>query len=65
VSINGTITPAAPESSARPIGVGSFASTRTSPTDLTSPIAAPASIASSPFSRPADPISPCCPSSTT
>jgi hypothetical protein len=32
VSISGTTTPTAPASSARPIGVMSFASTRTSPT---------------------------------
>ena len=51
LSTSGTITPAAPASSARPIGVGWFASTRTRPTDPL-PSAAPASTASNPVSRP-------------
>ena len=48
LSTSGTITPDAPASSARPMGVGSLASTRTRPTD-----APPASMAVSDANRPA------------
>jgi hypothetical protein len=60
VSTSGTMTPTAPASSALPIAVTSFASTRTSPTEVW-----PASIASRPVIMPEYPNSPCCASRAT
>lgn len=54
VFTSGTITPAAPASSARPIGVGSFDSTRIMPT-----VEPEASMAVSPATMPEYPIRPC------